>query len=72
MMELVTGMSREVMHWQPQNEPTADGWCIDDILEHLARAERVYTSRLSSNIFELLEDAAGPPWSACPASARRT
>jgi predicted RNase H-like HicB family nuclease len=57
MMELVTGMSREVLHWQPQNEPTADGWCIDDILEHLARAEHVYTSRLSSNVFELLEES---------------
>jgi len=57
LMELVTGMSREVMHWQPQNEPTTDGWCIDDILEHLARAEHVYTSRLSSNVFELLEES---------------
>jgi predicted RNase H-like HicB family nuclease len=57
LMELVTGMSREVMHWHAQTQETADGWCIDDILEHLARAEHVYTSRLSSNVFELLEES---------------
>jgi predicted RNase H-like HicB family nuclease len=57
LLELVTGMSREVLNWQPQEGPDVEGWCIDDILEHIARAERVYASRLSGNIFELMEEA---------------
>ncbi|HMA33740.1 MAG TPA: type II toxin-antitoxin system HicB family antitoxin [Chloroflexia bacterium] len=57
LLDLVNGIGRELLHWTPQNQPDGDGWCIDDILEHLARAERVYTSRLSGNVFDLLEDA---------------
>jgi len=57
LLELVGGMSREVLYWQPQAGGDAPGWPIDDILEHVARAERVYTSRLSGNIFDLIEDA---------------
>jgi hypothetical protein len=57
LLELVSGMSREVLNWQPQANADIEGWCIDDILEHVARAERVYASRLSGNIFELIDEA---------------
>ncbi len=58
LLDQVTGMSRELLCWQPSDgSDGTDSWCIDDILEHVARAERVYASRLSGNVFEILEEA---------------
>jgi predicted RNase H-like HicB family nuclease len=57
LLEQVTGLTREVLNWQPKSNEGDPTWCIDDILEHLARAERVYTTRLSGNVFDLLQDA---------------
>jgi predicted RNase H-like HicB family nuclease len=56
LLELVGGLSHELLSWQSQGTEEG-GWCIDDILEHVARAERVYTSRLNSNVFDLIEDS---------------
>jgi predicted RNase H-like HicB family nuclease/uncharacterized damage-inducible protein DinB len=53
----VTGLSRSVLNWQPPGHPDEIAWSINDLLEHLARTERVYTSRLSGNVFELLQEA---------------
>ncbi len=58
LLEQVTGLTREVLNWQPKEGGDEEtGWCIDDILEHVARAERVYTTRLTSNVFDLVQDA---------------
>lgn len=57
LLSLVQGLSRDLLRWQPSAQSEQAGWCIDDILEHIARAERVYTSRLDSNIFDLVESA---------------
>ena len=56
LLDLVTGLSRELLHWEPPAAVDNAGWTIDDILEHLTRAERVYTSRFNSNIYALLTE----------------
>jgi predicted RNase H-like HicB family nuclease len=57
LLELVTGLGPEVMAWKARTEDEKEAWDIDDILEHIAGAERFYTTRLSTDVLGMLQES---------------
>jgi predicted RNase H-like HicB family nuclease len=57
LLDQVSGLAPELMAWKARNDENQQVWDIDDILEHIASAERFYVSRLTTDVMALLQES---------------